>query len=85
MSGNLASGEEYFKESIQALEGMDVPRSLGQCKLEYGILLGQKNDVRGARKAFEESLTLFKGIDALDLSKKAENALGDVDRNHRSR
>ena len=83
--GNLASGEEYFKESIQALEGMDVPRSLGQCKLEYGILLGQKNDVRGARKAFEESLTLFKGIDALDLSKKAENALGDVDRNHRSR
>jgi len=71
-AGNLHSSEEYFSESLSSLEGMDVPRSLGLRKLEFGLILAEKGDRERALRLLEESRAHFEGIDAEDLLKRVE-------------
>jgi len=71
-SKNWKASEEYFYESIAALDGMDAPRSLGMRKMEFAQLKAQAGDLDGARRQLEESRSLFDQIGAKDLVSKTE-------------
>jgi tetratricopeptide (TPR) repeat protein len=66
-SGNLESSEEYYAESLRALEGMDVPRSRGQRMLELASVLSKKNEKDKALAVLRESRKLFLAIGSGDL------------------
>jgi len=76
--GDLASSEEHYKESISVLEGMDVPRSLGQRELEFGQLLAQKGEGMRAREMVTAARSLFEKVGADDMVKRAEKVLSDM-------
>jgi tetratricopeptide (TPR) repeat protein len=67
VSRNWKASEEYFYESIAALDGIETPRSLGLRKMEFGAMLNQKGDSGRAIKMLEESRDLFETIHAKDL------------------
>jgi tetratricopeptide (TPR) repeat protein/DNA-binding PadR family transcriptional regulator len=71
-SKNWKASEEYFYESIAALDGMDVPRSLGMRKMEFAQLKAQAGDLVGARIQLEESRSLFNKVGARDLVSRTE-------------
>jgi tetratricopeptide (TPR) repeat protein len=75
MSGDLKASEEYYYESIAALDGMDVPRSLGLRKMEFGLLMGQAGDAIKARKYLQESRDLFSSIGAEDMLSRVDAEL----------
>jgi len=66
-TGNLASSEEYYAESLAALQGMEAHRSRGLRMMEFGLLLEEKGDRERAKEMLRGSKELFKGIDARDL------------------
>jgi tetratricopeptide (TPR) repeat protein len=76
--GDLAASEEHYKESISALEGMDVPRSLGQRKLEFGQLLGFKGEGMRAREMITAARSLFERVGADDMVRRADMALSEI-------
>jgi tetratricopeptide (TPR) repeat protein len=75
-AGELEASEEHYLESLRAIEGLDVPRSLGMRKLEFGQLLESKGDRAGAKRAFEDAREAFLRVGAKDLLVKAEQELG---------
>ena len=72
MSGNLKAGEEYYYESIAALDGLSVPRSLGLRKMEFGLLMEQAGETAKAKRALKESKELFESVGAEDMVAKIE-------------
>jgi tetratricopeptide (TPR) repeat protein len=76
--GDLAASEGHYKESISALEGMDVPRSLGQRKLEFGQLLGFKGEGMRAREMITAARSLFERVGADDMVRRADMALSEI-------
>jgi tetratricopeptide (TPR) repeat protein len=77
-SGNLKASEEYYTESISALDGMDVPRSMGLRKREFGLVLEEAKEKDRAIRMLEESKRLFEAVDARDMLSKVESDLGRV-------
>lgn len=77
-SGNMQASEEYYSESISALDGMDVPRSMGLRKMEFGLMLEEANENDRAIKLLEESKRLFESIDARDMLSRVESDLGRI-------
>jgi len=77
-SGNLQASEEYYSESVHALEGMDVPRSMGIRKMEFGLMLEAAKENDRAVKMLEESKRLFESIDAKDMLSRVESDLGRI-------
>jgi tetratricopeptide (TPR) repeat protein len=75
VSGNMDSGEGYYRESLKALEGVDIPRSLGIRKYEFALLLEEKGDVERAAELLRESQRLFENVGAKDMFTKAEHEL----------
>jgi tetratricopeptide (TPR) repeat protein len=78
--GDLSASEEHYSESVSALEGMDVPRSMGQRKLEFGQLLGQKGERVRAREMMQEARVLFEKVGAEDMLRRADKALEEARR-----
>jgi len=76
--GDLSASEEHYAESISSLEGMEVPRSLGQRMLEFGQLLGQKGDQRRAREMIEDARALFEKVRSEDMIRRADRALAEI-------
>jgi hypothetical protein len=76
VSGNLKASEDYYYESIAALDGMDVPRSLGLRKMEFGLLMRQAGDDVKARRFLEESRVLFQRVGAADMVARVGKELG---------
>ena len=74
-TGDLASSEEHYVESLSALEGMEVPRSRGLRMMEYGLLLEQKGEKDRAKEMLHKSKEFFVGIDARDLVSRVDEEL----------
>lgn len=79
-SGDLDSSEEYFKESLKALEGMEVPRSRGMRMLEYASVLAMKNDKEKALEALRESRKMFIAIGAGDLVERVDREISRMNK-----
>ena len=75
MGGNLHGSEEYYTESLKAIDGMDVPWSLGVRKMEFGAMLAAKGDRAKAEKMLRDSRKLFEKIDAKDMLAKVNSEL----------
>jgi tetratricopeptide (TPR) repeat protein len=71
-AGNLHVSQEYYYESIAALDGMDVPRSLGTRKMEFALLMEQVGDKARAKQLLDESRALFDEVGAKDLKSRVE-------------
>jgi tetratricopeptide (TPR) repeat protein len=78
-SGNLDSSEEYFMDSLKALEGMEVPRSRGMRMLEFASVLAKKNENGKALEALRESRRMFIAIGAGDLVERADQEISRLD------
>jgi len=78
LTGDLRSSEEHYIESLEALDGMDVPWSLGVRKLEFAQLLAEKGDAKAARKLLLEAKGLFAGIGAEDMLEKVAAASSSI-------
>ncbi len=76
--GDLSSSEEHYAESMSALDGMEVPRSLGHRKLEFGQLLAQKGERKRAREMIGDARVLFHKVGAEDMVRRADKALSEV-------
>jgi tetratricopeptide (TPR) repeat protein len=75
MGGNLQGSEEYYAESLKAIEGMDIPWSLGVRKMEFGAMLAAKGDRAKAERMLRDSRKLFEKIDAKDMLSKVNSEL----------
>ena len=69
------ASEQYFYESIAALDGMEVPRILGMRKLELGMMLKERGDTVLSRKMLEESKELFKSVGAEHMDSRVDHEL----------
>ena len=74
-SRNWKASEEYYYESIAALDGMEVPRILGMRKLEFGMMLKERGDTVLSRKMLEEAKELFKSVGAEDMDSRVDHEL----------
>jgi hypothetical protein len=74
-SKNWKASEEYYYESIAALDGMEVPRTLGMRKMEFGLMLKESGDVVRARKMLEESKQLLTSVGSNDMGSLVEREL----------
>lgn len=74
-SKNWKASEEYYYESIAALDGVEVPRILGMRKLELGMMLKDRGDTVLSRKMLEESKGLFKSVGAEDMDSRVDHEL----------
>jgi tetratricopeptide (TPR) repeat protein len=74
-SRNWKASEEYYYESIAALDGMEAPRILGMRKLELGMMLKERGDTVLSRKMLEESKELFKSVGAEDMDSRVDHEL----------
>lgn len=79
-SGDLVASEEHYSESLKAIEGMDVPRSLGLRKWEFGQMLLEKGEHDRAIEMLEASRRLFEAVDAEDMMKHVERDLRKIAR-----
>jgi tetratricopeptide (TPR) repeat protein len=73
--GNMPASEEYYVESLKAIEGMDVPWSMGVRKMEYGAMLAEKGERAKAEKMLRDSKKLFEKISAKDMLAKVNSEL----------
>ena len=73
-SGNLLDSQEYFEESIAALDGKDR-LALGLRKLELGIVLKERGDRPNAEAVLSESGELLKSAHAYSMVSKVEAEL----------
>lgn len=67
VAGNPISSEEYYRESLRALEGMDVPRSIGMRKFEFALMLKEKGEPVAAEQLLREARSAFERLRADDL------------------
>ncbi len=74
-SRNWKESEQYYYESIAALDGMEVPRILGMRKLELGMMLKERGDAALSRKMLEESRDLFRSVGAEDMNSRVDHEL----------
>jgi len=74
-AGNLQASEEYYIESLKALDGMDAPECLGARRMEYGAMLAEKGDRAKAEKMLKESKKVLDKAGARDMSAKADAVL----------
>ena len=74
-SGNLDSSEEYFLDSLKALEGMNVPRSSGLRMLEFASVLSKKNEKEKALGALRKSREMFITVGAGDLVARVDQEI----------
>ena len=79
-SGNFVTSEEYLTESISALAGMEVPRSLGLRKMEYGLMLKEAGQKDKSVKMLEDSRALFVGLRADDIVSRIDTELSELKR-----
>ncbi|OGS55583.1 MAG: hypothetical protein A3K60_07740 [Euryarchaeota archaeon RBG_19FT_COMBO_56_21] len=77
-SGNYAASEEYLRESISTLAGMEVPRSLGLRKMEYGLMLKESGQLKRSLEMLEDSRNLLASIHANDLVARIDRELLDL-------
>jgi tetratricopeptide (TPR) repeat protein len=76
--GNMPASEEYYVESLKAIEGMDVPWSMGVRKMEYGAMLAEKGERAKAEKMLRDSKKLFEKIGAKDMLAKVRSELKEL-------
>ena len=72
---DFEASEEHYAESVNALDGIDVPRSLGARKMEFGMMYALKGDKALARELLRESVRIFERIGATDLLNQAQDGL----------
>ncbi|UCE80878.1 MAG: tetratricopeptide repeat protein [Methanobacteriota archaeon] len=77
--GNDASGEEYYAESLRALEGSGVNRATAENKAELGKLLAGQGETDRAAALLEESIEISKSISAADLVSMADAELRKIE------
>src|SRR4030067_946527 len=77
-SGNYAASEEYLRESISTLAGMEVPRSLGLRKVEYGLMVKESGQLKRSLEMLEDSRNLLASIHANDLVARIDRELLDL-------
>lgn len=75
VSGNLSSSEEYYIESLKALEGVGAPRILATRKLEYGLVLKDRRDMASATELLKEARAAFELLHADDMVKRTDSEL----------
>jgi tetratricopeptide (TPR) repeat protein len=75
ISGNLAESEDYYQSSLDSLEGLDMPRSMGLRMLEFGILLREKGEPARAKEMLGRARKLFEESNAKDLVDLADSEL----------
>ncbi len=75
-AGNMHDSIEYYEESVKALEGKDSPRSLGQLKMEFGMLLKEIGESERARAVLADSKELLARLDDKPLSARSDEGLG---------
>lgn len=77
-AGDFEASEELYDESVKALDGIEVPKSLGTRKLEFGIMYARKGDFALARELLEESAAIFGRIGATDLRARAQDEMKNL-------
>ncbi len=77
-SGDMQASDRYYLESVESLEDMEVPRSMGIRKMEYGLMLMESGDGSRAKDMLKESRELLRSVDAKDLVSKIDDALKSV-------
>ena len=65
----------YFRRGMEALEGLDMPRELAEARLEYGLMLKEMGDRRGARKMLRAAAGEFGRLRASRERERAEREL----------
>ena len=82
-AGDFEASKEHFAESVKALDGIEVPKSLGTRKMEFGMMYVRKGDFALARGLFEESAIIFDRIGATDLRDHVRTEIGRLPRDVR--
>jgi len=77
-SQNWKESEEYYYESIAALDGMEAPRILGMRKMELGMMFKERGDAVLSRKMLEESKELFESVGAEDMDSRVDHELNGL-------
>jgi tetratricopeptide (TPR) repeat protein len=78
VSKDFAASEEYYSESVKALEGVPVPMKVGLRKLEFGAMLREKGDSERARGILEESRRVLAEIGANEMLAIVDRELGSM-------
>ena len=74
-AGDFPASEEHYGESVRALDGVVVPKTLGTRKMEFGMMCARKGDIPRARELLKESVDIFASIGAADLSARAQGEM----------
>jgi tetratricopeptide (TPR) repeat protein len=77
---DFAASEEYYSESLRALDGVAVPRSAGMRRLEFGAMLKEKGELGRARTVLLESQKDFSEIRADDLLDEVRSQLSGLEK-----
>jgi tetratricopeptide (TPR) repeat protein/DNA-binding MarR family transcriptional regulator len=62
--GARKRSEEFFRQGIELLERLDMPRELAEARFEHGLALRDLGDLRMARKELDFAQTRFKMLGA---------------------
>jgi len=73
--GNLHDSEEYYAESIAALESTNSLRTLGLRKMELGIVLKEMGEPGRAKVLLQDSKKLFDQLHAEDMVARVDDEL----------
>jgi len=83
-AGDFDASEEHYSESVKILDGIDVPKSLGTRKMEFGMMYARKGDIALARKLLEEATDIFDRIGVTDLRARVQDEMKKLPRSLRS-
>ena len=59
-----ALSERYFREGLEVLGGLDMPRELAEARFEHGLALKRKGDRAGARRELSLAAGAFRKLGA---------------------
>jgi len=68
-------GESCFRESIRLNRALKSALGLAEALLEYGMLLRDRGDVKGAREAWRESKVLYTDMEHREKVRQIENLI----------
>lgn len=67
--------EDYFKQGMEILEGLRMPREMAEARFEHGVALKEKGDIARARKELELARDQFGRLGAASELGRAEREL----------
>ena len=76
---NFKASEEYYLESLNALDGVSAPVKVGMRKLEFGVMLREMGDFRRSAKVLREAEIAFRAFGAADLAERALREMPSAD------